>query len=80
MTEKKSLNIRINKVYTRKGDNGKTRLIGGEERWKDDVRIEAYGTIDELNSYLGLCCEILIDENVFLDFIFDTDFIRLLGS
>ena len=59
MTDKKSPNIRINKVYTRTGDAGKTRLIGGDERWKDDVRVEAYGTIDELNSEIGLCRELI---------------------
>ena len=62
MTDKKSPNIRINKVYTRTGDTGKTRLIGGEERWKDDVRVEAYGTVDELNSEIGLCRELLKEQ------------------
>ncbi len=45
------------KIYTRKGDSGQTRLIGGSEISKADWRIEAYGTIDELNSVLGLCCK-----------------------
>ena len=62
MTEKKSPNIRINKVYTRTGDAGKTRLIGGEKRWKDDARVEAYGTVDELNSEIGLCRELLKEQ------------------
>ena len=55
----KSPNIRINKVYTRTGDGGKTRLVGGEECYKDDVRVEAYGTVDELNADIGLCRELL---------------------
>ena len=61
MTDRKSKspNIRINKVYTRTGDKGKTRLVGGKERFKDDVRVEAFGTIDELNSEIGLCRELL---------------------
>jgi len=59
LTDKKSPNIRINKVYTRTGDAGKTRLIGGKKRWKDDARVEAYGTVDELNSEIGLCRELL---------------------
>ena len=46
--------MRISKVYTRTGDAGKTRLAGGHEVWKDSVRVEAYGTVDELNSMLGL--------------------------
>ncbi|MDR4461133.1 MAG: cob(I)yrinic acid a,c-diamide adenosyltransferase [Nitrospirales bacterium] len=46
--------MRISKVYTRTGDAGKTRLAGGQEVWKDSVRVEAYGTVDELNSMLGV--------------------------
>lgn len=41
------------KWYTRKGDSGRTNIIGGRVR-KDDVRVEAYGTLDELNSFVGL--------------------------
>jgi cob(I)alamin adenosyltransferase len=46
--------IRITKVYTRTGDKGFTKLVGGKKVRKDAARIEAYGTIDELNSVLGL--------------------------
>ena len=42
------------KIYTKTGDNGQTSLIGGTRVPKYHVRIEAYGTIDELNSYIGL--------------------------
>lgn len=42
------------KVYTRTGDNGTTSLVGGSRVSKDDPRLEAYGTVDELNSWLGL--------------------------
>lgn len=42
------------KVYTKKGDDGTTGLIGGTRVSKDDIRIEAYGTVDELNSWIGL--------------------------
>lgn len=42
------------KVYTKKGDSGTTQLIGGTRIPKNSLRIEAYGTIDELNSYIGL--------------------------
>ena len=46
--------MRISKVYTKTGDAGKTRLAGGQEVWKDALRVEAYGTVDELNSIIGL--------------------------
>lgn len=46
--------IRITKVYTRTGDKGFTKLVGGKKVPKDATRIESYGTIDELNSVLGL--------------------------
>lgn len=46
--------IRINRVYTRGGDKGETSLVGGQRVAKDSVRIESYGTVDELNAILGL--------------------------
>ncbi len=46
--------MRITRVYTRTGDKGTTRLVGGREVPKDHARIEAYGTVDELNAVLGL--------------------------
>jgi cob(I)alamin adenosyltransferase len=42
------------KIYTKKGDKGQTSLIGGTRVDKHHIRIEAYGTVDELNSYIGL--------------------------
>ncbi len=42
------------KIYTKTGDKGTTGLIGGERVSKNHIRIESYGTIDELNSYLGV--------------------------
>ena len=41
------------KIYTKTGDRGKTSLRSGSRVWKDSVRVETYGTIDELNSYIG---------------------------
>jgi cob(I)alamin adenosyltransferase len=43
----------INRVYTRQGDGGETGLAGGQRVPKDSLRIEAYGTVDELNACLG---------------------------
>ena len=42
------------KIYTKKGDSGKTALFGGSRVDKDDVRVECYGTLDEVNSTIGL--------------------------
>jgi len=42
------------KIYTKTGDKGKTSLFGGKRVWKDDLRIQSYGTVDELNSILGV--------------------------
>ena len=46
--------LRITKVYTRTGDAGTTRLAGGQKVWKHSERVEAYGTVDELNASIGL--------------------------
>ncbi len=43
------------KVYTKTGDEGKTSLLGGTKVSKTNPRIEAYGTVDELNSFVGMC-------------------------
>ena len=51
--------MRIDKVYTKAGDRGQTSLIGGDRVSKSDIRIECYGTIDELNAVIGLVCESL---------------------
>src|ERR1035437_8384940 len=51
------------KIYTKTGDKGQTSLIGGTRVPKSHIRIEAYGTIDELNSYIGLIRDQQIDEH-----------------
>ena len=43
------------KIYTKTGDKGQTSLFDGSRVDKDDLRVECYGTLDELNSYIGLC-------------------------
>jgi cob(I)alamin adenosyltransferase len=50
------------KIYTKTGDSGFTSLLGGTKVLKSDLRIEAYGTVDELNSHVGLCRDLLTDE------------------
>ena len=49
------------KIYTKTGDAGKTSLIGGTKVPKSHIRIETYGTVDELNSYIGLLNDHLTD-------------------
>jgi cob(I)alamin adenosyltransferase len=51
------------KIYTRTGDDGTTGLIGGSRVKKYDLRLEAYGTIDELNSFLGVVRSLQTDEH-----------------
>jgi cob(I)alamin adenosyltransferase len=46
--------VRLNKIYTRSGDDGTTGLASGKRRRKDDLRVAAYGTVDEANAALGL--------------------------
>ena len=46
--------VRLNKIYTKAGDGGLTRLVGGQKVRKDSLRIETYGTVDELSACLGL--------------------------
>lgn len=51
------------KIYTKTGDLGKTSLIGGTKVPKSHLRIESYGTVDELNSYIGLVSDLINDSN-----------------
>lgn len=51
------------KIYTRTGDKGQTSLLNGKRVPKDSLRIETYGTIDELNSHIGMLRDLLQGEN-----------------
>jgi len=51
------------KIYTKTGDAGKTSLIGGTKVSKSHLRIETYGTTDELNSYIGLVSDLVTDDH-----------------
>src|SRR5687767_5629399 len=46
--------VRLNRIYTKTGDAGQTRLVGGQKVAKNSLRIECYGTVDELMACLGL--------------------------
>ena len=46
--------LALNRIYTKRGDSGETALVGGQRVPKDALRIECYGTVDELNSFIGL--------------------------
>lgn len=52
------------KIYTKTGDQGETSLFGGKRIRKDDLQIEAYGSVDELNTHLGLLTSFAISEQV----------------
>jgi cob(I)alamin adenosyltransferase len=55
---------RITRVYTRTGDDGSTALGGGQRVPKDTLRIEAYGTVDELNSSIGVALAVGLEDRV----------------
>jgi len=58
------------KIYTKTGDDGTTGLIGGHRVKKNDIRLEAYGTVDELNSWIGLIRSCRDMEDVITDLIY----------
>jgi cob(I)alamin adenosyltransferase len=68
------------KIYTKKGDTGQTSLIGGTRVPKSSLRIESYGTIDELNSYLGLVRDLSNDKVVIEQIIEVQDRLFTIGS
>lgn len=48
--------LALNRIYTKRGDSGQTNLVGGQSVAKDALRIETYGTVDELNAVVGVAC------------------------
>jgi cob(I)alamin adenosyltransferase len=68
------------KIYTKKGDSGKTGLIGGTRVSKGSMRIDAYGTIDELNSYVGVVRDHLKNEIQIAQLIEIQDRLFTIGS
>lgn len=50
------------RIYTRGGDQGKTSLVGGKRRFKDDLRVQAYGGVDEAGAFVGLASAYLAQE------------------
>ena len=53
--------LAINRVYTRRGDDGGTNLAGGQRVRKDSARIETYGSLDELNAFIGVARETMVE-------------------
>jgi cob(I)alamin adenosyltransferase len=66
--------LALNRIYTRRGDSGETSLAGGQRVLKDALRIDCYGTVDELNACVGLAavsCRELVDRNLRLGLLGD---------
>lgn len=57
------------KIYTKGGDKGMTSLIGGERVFKTDLRVEAYGTVDELSAYVALLTDYLRDDKALQEYV-----------
>lgn len=55
--------MKITKVYTRTGDKGMTSIVGGMRIKKSDIRLEAYGTVDELSAHLGLLAAMMLEDS-----------------
>jgi len=68
------------KIYTKTGDKGQTGLIGGNRVSKNDLRINTYGTVDELNAHVGLLRDLVEDEQVKLNLLEIQDRLFTAGS
>jgi cob(I)alamin adenosyltransferase len=72
--------VHINRVYTRAGDDGSTALGGGQRVPKDSLRIDAYGTVDELNSVIGVAVAAGLHESMHATFFVIQQVLFNLGS
>lgn len=68
------------KIYTKKGDKGTTGLIGGTRLPKHHIRIDSYGTVDELNSYVGLLRDLITDTELIAVLLEIQDRLFTIGS
>lgn len=68
------------KIYTKTGDKGTTGLIGGDRILKNHIRIESYGTVDELNSWVGVLCSNIFDVAIIEELRFIQDRLFTIGS
>lgn len=69
------------KIYTKTGDAGETSLIGGTRVSKNHIRIESYGTVDELNSWIGLIVDLLGDDSSYQKILYEVqDRLFTIGS
>ncbi|MBI2258909.1 MAG: cob(I)yrinic acid a,c-diamide adenosyltransferase [Flavobacteriia bacterium] len=68
------------KIYTKKGDKGSTQIIGGTRVAKHHVKIEAYGTVDELNAYVGLIRDLISNEKYIEEIVEIQDRLFTIGS
>ncbi|HAW52704.1 MAG TPA: cob(I)yrinic acid a,c-diamide adenosyltransferase [Flavobacteriales bacterium] len=68
------------KIYTKKGDNGETSTLGGSRLVKHHIKIEAYGTVDELNAYLGMLRDQEISQAIKNEVILIQDRLFSIGS
>lgn len=70
----------MNKIYTKTGDKGFTSLIGGTRIPKNDLRLDAYGTVDELNSFLGLLRSYLENDSLSSEILAIQNFLFEIGA